>query len=87
MNSNPIIRAVQILGSQAELARQLRAAGVGSGTCSAAQINQWVKGRKPVPAEYVPTIERITGAKVRAEEFGHRVEWAYLRGTAAAATV
>ncbi len=87
MNESPIFRAVQAVGSQAELARQLRAAGVGTGKCSPAQINQWVLGRKPVPAEYVPTIERITAGKVRAEEFGHRVEWGYLRGTAAAAAV
>ena len=66
---SPIERACSIAGGQAALGR-----GVG---VSAAMVNQWVRGIRPIPAHVCPEIEKLTN--VRCEELNQRVDWAYLR--------
>lgn len=71
---SPILKACTVLGGQAELARLL---GVTPGA-----INQWCNGRREVPAERCPSIERLTrekGAVVLCEQLRPDIEWAVLR--------
>lgn len=42
-------------------------------------VSQWANGRRRVPAEYCPAIERATNGAVRCEELRPDVDWAYLR--------
>lgn len=74
MNEKPIEQACRILGSQAALALAL---GV-----TAPTVNQWVIGKRPIPAGRCPGIERATIGAVRCESLRPDVDWAYLRGTA-----
>lgn len=48
----------------------------------AANVYQWETGRRPVPPEHCPVIERVTGRLVTCEEMRPDVDWAYLRGSA-----
>jgi DNA-binding transcriptional regulator YdaS (Cro superfamily) len=73
---NAIQRAVSIVGSQPELGRRL---GV-----TKQNVSHWVRGRRAVPAEYCPAIERETAGAVRCEELRPDVEWAVLREGSAA---
>jgi DNA-binding transcriptional regulator YdaS (Cro superfamily) len=66
---SPIERACSVAGGQAALGR-----GIG---VSAAMVNQWVRGLRPIPAHLCPEIEKLTG--IRCEELNDRVDWAYLR--------
>ena len=61
-------------GTSVELARLI---GV-----SPVLVSQWRKGRRPVPAERCPAIERATKGAVRCEDLRPDVDWGYLRGTA-----
>jgi DNA-binding transcriptional regulator YdaS (Cro superfamily) len=58
--SNAITRAAAILGSQVRLARLL---GVTPPT-----VNQWVKGKRPVPIAKCVAIERATAGAVTRQE-------------------
>lgn len=69
--SNPILKAAEILGGQARLARAM---GVQPPT-----VNQWVKGDRPIPAERCPQIEQLTKGGVKCEELRPDVNWAVLR--------
>lgn len=71
MDANPLLRACEIVGGQAELARRL---GIKPPT-----VNQWIKGGRPVPADRCPAIERATDRAVTCEELRPDVDWAYLR--------
>ena len=73
---HPVRKAVDIVGSATELAKRL---GV-----TPPSIHQWISGFRRVPAERCPLIERATGGAVRCEELRPDVDWAVLRGTAAA---
>ncbi|MBR0568383.1 helix-turn-helix domain-containing protein [Azoarcus sp. L1K30] len=44
-------------------------------------VHQWAHGKRPVPAERCPAIEKETGGEVRCEDLRPDVDWAYLRGT------
>lgn len=44
-------------------------------------VSQWVSGRRQVPAERCPEIEKVAGGLVRCEDLRPDVDWAYLRGT------
>lgn len=44
-------------------------------------VHNWVV-RGNVPADYCPTIEKVTSGAVKCEELRPDVDWAYLRGTA-----
>lgn len=75
MNSNPLARAIQIVGSQVALAAAL---GVRQG-----HVWKWLNTAvEGVPAKYCPSIERLTQGRVTCEELRSDVDWAYLRGTA-----
>lgn len=42
-------------------------------------ISQWALGRRQVPADRCPDIEKATGGKVTCEELRPDVDWAVLR--------
>ena len=67
----------QSRGMSAALARALRVAPV--------LISQWANEQRQVPAERCPAIEKATGGAVMCEELRPDVDWAYLRGSGAAA--
>lgn len=46
-------------------------------------ISQWARGKRRVPAEHCPSIDRETGGAVSCEELRPDVDWAYLRGSTA----
>lgn len=69
--SNPILKAADILGGQASLARAM---GVQPPT-----VHQWAKGDRPIPAERCPQIEQLTRGGVRCEELRPDVNWGVLR--------
>ena len=48
-------------------------------------ISQWANKQRPIPAERCPAIEKATGGAVTCEELRPDVDWAYLRGSGAAA--
>lgn len=75
MQTNAIEKACGIIGGQTALARLI---GIATPT-----VNQWVKNKRPVPAERCPSIERATNGAVRCEDLRPDVDWAYLRGTPA----
>lgn len=41
----------------------------------------WRDGKRGLPADHCPAIERATNGAVRCEELRPDVDWAYLRGT------
>ncbi|KAB8312269.1 helix-turn-helix domain-containing protein [Erwinia endophytica] len=69
-----IEKACQSVGSQAALARCL---GLSPPT-----VNQWVSGKRPIPAERCLDIEKATLGAVTCEELRPDVDWGYLRETA-----
>lgn len=73
MRNETILKAAQIVGSQTALAKAL---GVSLGA-----VNQWATYRRPVPAEYCPSIERLTNGAVRCEDLLPTIDWQYLRAT------
>lgn len=73
MQEKPIEKACRILGSQAALAAVLKV--------TAPTVNQWIIGKRPIPAERCPAIERATEGAVRCEDLRPDVDWPYLRGT------
>lgn len=56
----PIARAVELLGSQANLARAIKKTPV--------EVHQWLHGKRPVPATSCRAIEKATGGEVTKEE-------------------
>ncbi|WP_041702803.1 helix-turn-helix domain-containing protein [Pseudogulbenkiania sp. NH8B] len=42
-------------------------------------VNNWIY-RQQIPAEYCPTLERLTSGKYRCEQMRPDVEWSVLRG-------
>lgn len=74
---NPLEKAVQICGSQAELARRIEE--------KPQTVSAWVKraqrrGVLRVPAEHCPSIEEATGGEVVCEQLNPDVKWSVLRG-------
>ncbi len=65
-------KAINIVGSQSALAGALR--------ISPQVVSNWMR-RGNVPADYCPSIERVTHGAVRAEDIRPDVDWAYLRAT------
>jgi DNA-binding transcriptional regulator YdaS (Cro superfamily) len=68
-------KAISIIGSGAALAAHL---GITKGA-----VSQWKDAARKIPAEYCPTIERLTEGQVSCEEMRPDVDWAYLRAAAA----
>lgn len=71
----PILIACEKVGGQAEMARLL--------DVTPGFINQMVKGRRQVPAEYCPQIERFSAGNVLCEQLRPDMDWAYLRRSVA----
>lgn len=69
--SASVLRACTVVGGQANLAREL---GVSPPT-----VNQWAHGKRQIPAERCPEIERATGGEVRCEDLRPDVAWHILR--------
>ena len=67
---HPIDRAGKVVGSLAELARNL---GVTRGA-----VHHWKQPGSVTPPEHCPRIELLTG--IRCEELNPGVDWAVLRG-------
>ncbi|AIC09986.1 transcriptional regulator [Xylella fastidiosa] len=62
-------------GRASQLARML--------SVSSTTVANWISGKKPIPPERCPAIERATVRAVTCEELRPDVDWEYLRGTAA----
>jgi len=73
LSKSPLERACEIVGSQAALAKAL---GV-----TPAVINQWLKGRRPIPPRHCPEIEGLTSGEVRCEDLCPEVDWAAIRSS------
>ena len=71
MSTEKIIDAYKQVGGQAVLAREIGA--------SPAFVYQWATGRRSVPAEFCPKIERATHGAIRCEELRPDIEWSVLR--------
>jgi DNA-binding transcriptional regulator YdaS (Cro superfamily) len=69
---NPLERAIKVCGTQQKLADLI-------GGIRQSHVSMWLH-RGKVPADYCPTIERVTGGAVRCEDLRPDVEWAVLRG-------
>lgn len=59
--------AAQILGSQAELARQLN--------IRTPTVNQWCSGLRPVPAARAVHIEALTGGRISRHQLCPSFPW------------
>lgn len=75
MSTGKIREACKQVGGQAVLAREIGAAP--------AFVYQWATGRRSVPAEFCPKIERATHGAIRCEDLRPDVDWAVLRCTCA----
>lgn len=64
--------AIKVAGSQSALASALNLAPQ--------VVSNWGR-RGNVPADYCPSIERVTNGAVRCEDLRPDVDWAYLRAT------
>ncbi len=69
---NAINQAIDIIGGQTELARQL-------GT-SVQAVNNWTR-RGTVPPEYAPVIEFLTDRQIKADDMCAQVPWHFIRNT------
>jgi len=67
MSTQAIRKACDLAGGQAALAKLL---GVTPGA-----VHQWCNGKRPIPAEQCPEIERATSGGVRCEELRDDVSW------------
>jgi len=74
---NALQRAIEITGSQTELAAQL---GV-----RVQVVNNWIR-RGNVPPGYAPGIEAATGGAVKAEEICPAIPWHVIRGSKSTTT-
>lgn len=66
-------RAITLAGSATALAGLL---GITKGA-----VSQWKDEGRKVPAEYCPSIERITDSAVRCEDLRPDVDWAFIRAS------
>ena len=78
MENEFITQACHILGGQVVMARLLNV--------TPAYINQLVSGKRTIPANHCPTIERATKGAVRCEQLRADVDWAILRKKIRSAT-
>ena len=65
--------AISIIGGPSAVAREL---GV-----TPQAVCFWRDGKRKVPADVCPSIERLTSGQVRCEELRPDVDWEYLRGS------
>lgn len=71
MSTEKIMDACRQVGGQAALAREVGAAP--------AFVYQWATGRRTIPAEFCPKIERATKGAIRCEDLRPDVDWSVLR--------
>lgn len=64
-------RATQVLGGQLVLARALKV--------TPQAVHQWLSGKRSIPAERCPSIERLTNGVVTCEQLRPDIEWQVLR--------
>jgi len=64
------------ISKRGEMARLSKAIGVAQPI-----VSFWVSGRRQVPAERCPEIEKLTEGKVTCEELRPDVNWAVLRNS------
>ena len=65
-------KAIEIAGGQSALARRIGR--------RQSHIWTWLNRDRKVPAEYCPSIERVTRGAVRCEDLRPDVEWGVVRG-------
>lgn len=65
--NDALLRAAQQVGGQAELARRLSVVAV--------TVNQWAKGRRPIPDDKCVAIELATGGEVVCEDLAPGRRW------------
>lgn len=70
---NALDRAIAVAGGTTALAKRI---GVHPNV-----VTNWKT--RGIPAEQCPAIEKATDRQVRCEELNDKVDWAYLRATAA----
>lgn len=66
-----LAKAIKILGGRSPFASAMGKPGP--------TIDYWMSAAGRVPAEYCPTIERLTARKVTCEQLAPKVEWSVLR--------
>lgn len=67
MMNKALLKAIAACDTQAELARRISA--------STAQVDQWKRGERPIPAMRCEEIEIASGRAVTCEELRPDVEW------------
>jgi len=70
---NAIQKAIEICGGPAKVAALLHV--------TTQAVCFWRDGKRGLPAEHCPVIERATDGQVSCEDLRPDVDWAYLRGT------
>jgi DNA-binding transcriptional regulator YdaS (Cro superfamily) len=68
-----LIDYIKPRGTQMRLSREIGVPPV--------SLHNWATGKRPVPAERCPEIEKATLGAVTCEELNADVDWSYLRGT------
>ena len=63
----PILQVCEIVGDQAKLAREL---GISSAT-----VNEWVNGKRPIPAERCAAMEALVKGAVKCEQLNRALNW------------
>ncbi len=67
VKTNPLQKAVDITGSQAALARAL--------SVMPPVVNQWLKGKRPIPVQACVLIERVTSGVVSRRDLRPEDYW------------
>lgn len=70
-NLKAIKEACLFVGGQAALSRFLK--------ISSPTVNQWITGKRQIPAGRCPEIEKATNGSVTCEELRPDIDWTYLR--------
>lgn len=73
MNIEIIKLAIEGAGGTANVARELK--------CSTQAVYFWQTGKRTLPAEHCPALERMNEGRIRCEQLRPDVDWTYLRGT------
>jgi DNA-binding transcriptional regulator YdaS (Cro superfamily) len=75
MDIEIIKAAIEGAGGPTKVARELN--------CSTQAVYFWQTGKRTLPAEHCPALERLNDGRIRCEQMRPDVDWAYLRGTQA----
>ena len=69
--SNKLTEAIDLLGGRPAFCAAL--------DISPQRLWNWIKREQTLPAEYCPTVERLTEGKIRCEDFWPDTDWEYMR--------